>query len=398
MGVSTTPTRSLPGSAALPTLNGPAARCVGVLRPATPLASSSSLKHRTRCAFVLAIEGRASTGYLYARIMRAAVSAEYGPSEVVQISDVPRPTPAEDELLIKVHATTVNRTDCGYRGGNPVPIRFLNGWRRPKVPVLGTEFAGVVEATGAGVTSFRVGDRICGWCEGTFGAHAEYLTIRADRALNCMIPEGVAFEDAAPSTEGSHYALSFLRRAGVEAGQDVMIYGATGAIGSAAVQLAKGLGLRVTAVCGTEYVDLVKGLGADRVIDYLTEDYTRDTGRYDLVIDAVGRSSFWKCRGLLKPRGVYTASDRPWAQKPGLFIPVFLGWLVLSAITRILGGRRQMFVAPRSDPEGHRWLKEQIQSGSFRPVIDRTYPLEQIVEAYRYVETGEKIGNVVIKV
>jgi NADPH:quinone reductase-like Zn-dependent oxidoreductase len=330
--------------------------------------------------------------------MRAAVSTEYGPPEIVRIRDVERPTPADDELLIKVHATTVNRTDCGYRGGKPFLIRFFNGWRRPKVPILGTEFAGVVEAAGTGVSSFRVGDRICGWCEGTFGAHAEYLTIRAGRPLNCMIPEGVAFEEAAPSTEGSHYALSFLRQAGVEAGQDVMVYGATGAIGSAAVQLAKGLGLRVTAVCGTEHVDLVTGLGADRVIDYMTEDYTSDTGRYDLVIDAVGKSSLWKCRRLLKPKGIYTASDRPWAQKPGLFIPVFLGWLLVSGVTRLLRGRRQMFVVPRSDPEGLRWLKDQIESGTFRPVIDRSYPLEQIVEAYRYVETGEKIGNVVIKV
>lgn len=322
---------------------------------------------------------------------------EYGPPEVVSIRDVDRPTPADHELLIRVHATTVNRTDCAYRGGKPFPVRFFSGWRRPKVPVLGTEFAGVVEAIGAKVTSFGVGDRICGWCEGTFGAHAEYMTIRADRPLNCMIPEGVAFEEAAPSTEGSHYALSFLRRAGVESGQEVMIYGATGAIGSAAVQLANELGLKVTAVCGTGHVDLVKGLGAERVIDYMTEDYTKDTGRYDLVVDAVGKSSFWKCRHLLKPKGIYTASDRPWAQKPELFIPVFMWWLLVSGVTRLLGGRRQMFVIPDRDPEGLRWLREQIESGTFQPVIDRTYLLEQIVEAYRYVETGQKIGNVVIK-
>lgn len=330
--------------------------------------------------------------------MKAAVITEYGAPGVVQVRDVQRPDPANDELLIKVHAATVNRTDCGYRGGKPFPIRFLSGWRRPKLPVLGTEFAGVVAAIGSGVTSFRVGDRICGWCEGTFGSHAEYMTVRADRPLNCLIPEWVAFEEAAPSTEGSHYALGFFTRAGVETGQDVMIYGATGAIGSAAVQLAKKRGLTVTAVCATEHVDLVKDLGADRVIDYMTEDYTRDTGSYDLVIDAVGKSSFWKCRRLLKPKGIYTASDRPWIQKPGLFIPVFLGWLLVSGITRLFGRRRQMFVFPRNDPEGLRWLKEQIESGTFRPVIDRTYPLEQIVEAYRYVETGQKVGNVVITV
>lgn len=330
--------------------------------------------------------------------MKAAVSTEYGPPEVVRIREVPPPIPADNELLIKVHATTVNRTDCGYRSGKPFLVRFFSGWRRPKVAVLGTEFAGVVEATGTGATGFEVGDRMCGWCEGTFGAHAEYMTIRADRPLNCTIPEGVSFEEAAPNTEGSHYALSFLRRTGAKGGQEVMIYGATGAIGSAAVQLAKGLGLQVTAVCPTEHVELVKGLGADRVIDYLTEDYTRDTGRYDLVIDAVGKSSFWKCRRLLKPKGIYTASDRPWAHKPGLFIPVFLGWLLVSGVTRLLPGRRQMFITPQSDPEGLRWLKEQIETGKFKPVIDRTYPLEQIVEAYRYVETGQKIGNVVIKV
>jgi len=330
--------------------------------------------------------------------MRAAVSTEYGPPDVVRVLDVRRPDPADDELLIKVHASTVNRTDCGYRAAKPFPIRFLSGWRRPKVPVLGTEFAGVVETKGAGVTSFQVGDRICGWSEGSFGAHAEYMTVRADRPLNCLIPEGVSFEKAAPSTEGSHYALSFLRRAGVQAGQDVMVYGATGAIGSAAVQLAKGLGLRVTAVCGTQDVDLVKGLGADRVVDYMTEDFTRDTERYDLVIDAVGKSSFWKCRRLLKAKGIYTASDRPWAQKPGLFVPVFLGWLIVSWLTKSLRGRRQMFVGAQNDAEGLRWLKDQIESGTFRPVIDRTYPLGEIVEAYRYVETGQKIGNVVIKI
>lgn len=345
-----------------------------------------------------AIEGSVIAGYPYTRNMRAAVSTRYGPPEVVEVRKVQRPAPADDELLIEVRATTVNRTDCGYRAGKPFLIRLFSGWRRPKVPVLGTEFAGVVEATGIGVTSFGVGDRICGWCEGTFGAHAEYMTIRADRPLNCLIPQGVAFEEAAPSTEGSHYALSFLRRAGVEAGQDVMIYGATGAIGSAAVQLAKGLGLRVTAVCGTGHVDLVKELGADRVIDYMSEDYTMDIGRYDLVIDAVGKSSFWKCRRLLKPKGIYTASDRPWARKPGLFIPVFLGWLLVSGASRLLQGRRQMFVGPNSDPEGLRWLKDQIESGVFRPLIDRTYPLDEIVDAYRYVETGQKIGNVVITV
>jgi NADPH:quinone reductase-like Zn-dependent oxidoreductase len=158
------------------------------------------------------------------------------------------------------------------------------------------------------------------------------------------------------------------------------------------------MGLKVTAVCGTMHQDLVGGLGADRVIDYQTEDFTKDTQRYDLVVDAVGKSSFWRCRRLLKPQGVYVATDRPLAHKPFLFVPVFVGWLLMSAITRLLRRRRSLFVAPHKDPEGIRYLRGLIETGEFKPVVDRRYPLEQIVEAYRYVETGQKIGNVVITV
>jgi NADPH:quinone reductase-like Zn-dependent oxidoreductase len=330
--------------------------------------------------------------------MKAAVTDRYGPPEVVRLTEVPVPTPAADELLVRVHATTVNRTDCGYRSGKPFLIRFFSGLRRPKRPVLGTEFAGVVEGLGSEVSGFAVGDRVCGWCEGTFGAHAEYMTVRAARPLVMRIREGASFVEAAASTEGSHYALGSLRKAGVKPGQRVMVYGATGAIGSAAVQLAKAMGLEVTAVCGTAHVDLVRALGADRVIDYQTEDFTADAGQYDLVIDAVGKLSFWQCRRLLAPHGIYTATDRPLARKPFLFVPVFVWWIALSLITTLLGRRRQMFVVPHDDPEGMEWLRAQIASGTFRPVIDRTYPLEDIVEAYRYVETGQKIGNVVLTV
>ena len=319
--------------------------------------------------------------------MRAAVRTEYGPPEVVQIEEVDKPTVGDDELLVKVHATTVNRTDCGYRGGKPFLIRFFSGFPRPKVAVLGTEFAGEIEAIGSNVTGFRVGDRVCGYCEGTFGAHAEYMTVRANRLI-AVIPKESTFEEAAPSTEGSHYALGLFRRAGIESGQDVLINGATGAIGSAAVQIGRSLSLNVTAVCATEHVALVKSLGADRVIDYLAEDFTKDRQRYDLVIDAVGKSSFRRCRRLLKPGGIYTSSD------------VGLLWHgpILALITPLFRGKRVMFVVPRNDPEGIRWLKGLIETGEFKSVIDRTYPLGQIVEAYRYVETGQKIGNVVISV
>ena len=330
--------------------------------------------------------------------MRAAVSRRYGPPEVVEIQQVPVPAPSADELLIRVRATTVNRTDCGYRSGKPFLIRFFGGLRRPRVPIWGTEFAGEVAAIGAEVTGFQVGDGVCGYCEGRFGAHAEYLTVRADSFVVPM-RQGATFEEAAPSTEGSHYALSFLHKVGIGEGSDLLVYGASGAIGTAAVQLGKSLGAQVTAVCGTEHVAMVKGLGADRVVDYRTEDFTNDERRYDLVLDAVGKTSFRRCRHLLKPKAVYAATDRPWADKPLMFLPVMVGWLAQAAITPLFRGRRVIFVIPHKDPEGIRWLKGVISSGEFKPVLDEhRYTLDQIAEAYRYVETGQKVGNVVVTV
>lgn len=329
--------------------------------------------------------------------MRAAIYERYGPPEVIRLGELPRPSPGPGELLVRVRATTVNRTDCGYLSGKPFPIRFFGGLRRPKVPVLGTEFAGEVAGLGEGVTGFSVGDRVCGYCERTFGAHGEYMTIAATR-LVARIPEGRSFVEAAPSTEGSHYAILDLRAAGLRPGDDLLVYGASGAIGSAAVQLGKSMGLRVTAVCGTAHVDLVKGLGADRVIDFQTEDFTSDEQQYHMVFDAVGKSSFWKCRRLLRPKGVYTSTDLPrWGYLPGLFLFAFAGRLLLVLATRLGRRRRVLFIPPSGDTEGIALLKSLIESGEFRPVVDRTYPLEKIVDAYRYVETGQKVGNVVIE-
>jgi NADPH:quinone reductase-like Zn-dependent oxidoreductase len=317
--------------------------------------------------------------------MRAATRSRYGSPDVVRVADVPKPVPGDDEILIRVRATTVNRTDCGYRAGTPFIIRFVAGFPRPRVAILGTEFAGEVEAVGSRVTGFGVGARLCGYSEGSFGAHAEYMTIRP-HGLIAAIPVDHTFAQAAPSMEGAHYALGFMRRAKLAAGEDLMVYGATGAIGSAAVQIAKSLGLNVTAVCGTDHVELVRSLGADRVIDYLTEDFTKDHQRYDAVFDAVGKSSFRRCRRLLKPGGIYSSSE--------------VGFLwhgpMLALITPLFRGRKVLFVIPRPDPEGATYLTGLIESGRFTPLIDRTYPLDEIVAAYRYVETGEKIGNVVI--
>jgi NADPH:quinone reductase-like Zn-dependent oxidoreductase len=320
--------------------------------------------------------------------MKAAVGTRYGPPEVVRIAEVDKPTAKVGEVLVKVHVTTVNRTDCAFRSAKPFINRFFSGPLRPKATVLGCEFAGVVEALGSGVTSFEVGNKVFGFSEGRFGAHAEYLTIGAGDSLAIM-PATVTFEEAAPGTEGSHYALSMISKAKIESGRQVLVNGATGAIGSAAVQLLKRLGAIVTAVCDTEHVELVRGLGADRVIDYTTEDFTKDEQTYDVVIDAVGKSSFGRCKRLLGPRGIYLSSDLGLlAQNP-----------ILALITPLLGGKKVVFpIPPQYDQERVRGFGEMIESGEFKPVIDRRYRLDQIVEAYRYVETGQKIGNVLITV
>jgi NADPH:quinone reductase-like Zn-dependent oxidoreductase len=213
------------------------------------------------------------------------------------------------------------------------------------------------------------------------------MAIPEDGFLATM-PAHLSFEEAAPSTEGSHYALALIRKAKVRSGQDALVYGATGAIGSAAVQLLKQLGAKVTAVCGPEHLELVKGLGADRVIDYTAQDFTRDEQRYEVVLDAVGKSSFGRCKRLLKPRGIYLSTDLgPLSQNP-----------ILALITPLLRGKKVLFPIPKDDQEMVRYFKELLESGAFKPVIDRRYRLDQIVEAYRYVETGQKIGNVVISV
>jgi NADPH:quinone reductase-like Zn-dependent oxidoreductase len=319
--------------------------------------------------------------------MRAAVRTSYGPPEVVRIAEVAKPAVRDNEVLVKVHATTVNRTDCGFRAGRSFFVRALTGLPQPRVTVLGTVFAGEIEAVGRSVTSFAVGDRVFGFKGLPFGAHAEYLAIPQDGFL-ATIPAQLSFEEAAPSTEGSHYALSFIRKAKVRSGHDVLVNGATGAIGSAAVQLLKHLGANVTAVCGPEHLELVKGLGADRVIDYTAQDFTRDTQRYDVVLDAVGKSSFLRCRRLLKPRGVYLSSEfGPLAQN-----------LVLALVAPLRRGRKVMMNLGRDDPRMASYFREVLESGAFRPLVDRRYRLEEIVEAYRYVETGRKIGNVVVSV
>lgn len=320
--------------------------------------------------------------------MRAAVHTRYGSPDAISLREVEPPVPKDDELLIEVHATTVNRTDCQTLLGKPTFARLFYGLPRPRHQVLGCEFAGRVTAVGRAVTSFSVGDDVVGYDDNRFGGHAGSMTI-PESGMVTLMPTGLSFADAAPIAEGAHYALTNLRAAGVGPGQRVLVNGATGGIGSAAVQLAVHMGADVTGVCARPHLDLVASLGAARVIDYTTEDFTT-TGQeeYDLVLDAVGKRTFGACKPLLKPGGIYSSSELgPRGENT---------WLALW--TSRFGSKKVIFPIPRNSREDLDFLTGLVETGAYRPVIDRTYPFEQIVEAFRYVETGQKIGNVVITV
>lgn len=319
--------------------------------------------------------------------MKALIHTQYGPPEVVRLVELPIPKPQENELLVRVHSSTINRTDSGFRSAEYVISRFWSGLFRPKFPILGSEFAGVVEKVGKEVTSFREGDRVFGYNDQTFGGHAEYLTI-PETAPVSTIPRHFSFDQAAALTEGAHYALVDLRAARVQSGQQVLVYGATGAIGSAAVQLLCHFGAHVTAVCNTQSLDLVRSLGAEEVVDYQTQDFTQTETRFDFIFDAVGKSSFGQCKPLLKENGIYISTE---LGKNGENV-----WLAL--ISRIRRGKKVLFPIPGITKEDVEFLKSLAENGEFRPLIDRIYRMEEAVEAYRYVEKGMKTGNVILRI
>jgi NADPH:quinone reductase-like Zn-dependent oxidoreductase len=319
--------------------------------------------------------------------MKAAVYYNYGPPEVVTIKDIETPIPKNNEILIKVHAGTVNRTDSGFRSAEYFISRFWTGVFKPNNPVLGNEFAGVIEKVGSNVTTFKIGDKVFGYNDKTFGGHGEYLTITENDAVT-FLPNNLNFYEAAPITEGAHYALNNIKAAKVKSGQQVLVYGATGAIGSAAVQLLKHFGAKVTAVCNTKNVALIKSLGADTVIDYQTQDFTKTETRFDFVFDAVGKSSFGQCKPLLSKKGIYISTELG-KNGENIFLALF---------TPLFGGRKLLFPIPTIDKADVIFLKELVENGEFKPVIDSYYKLDQIIEAYKYVETGQKTGNVVITI
>jgi NADPH:quinone reductase-like Zn-dependent oxidoreductase len=317
--------------------------------------------------------------------MRAVVHDRYGPPEVLRLEEVERPVPKDDEVLVKVHATTVNRSDCGWRSAKPFITRYFTGLRRPKRRILGSELAGEVETVGKAVTEFEVGDRVFG--VNYFGAHAEFVCLPEDRPL-AQMPTGMSFEEAATVCDGAILALTCLSKADLREGRSILIYGASGSIGTAAVQLAKYFEADVTAVCNTKNLELMRSLGADRVIDYTQEDFTENGTTYDVVFDAVGKHSFRRCRRSVKPGGIYIETD--------------LGFLwhvpILAFATRRIGNKRVTLPTPNYTKKDVLFLRELIEAGRYRAVIDRSYPLEHVVEATRYVETGQKTGNVVLTV
>lgn len=327
--------------------------------------------------------------------MKAVVYNRYGPPDVLRLEEVARPIPKEDEVLVRVHATTVNRTDCAIRGGEDFVTRLgysyittrspLKALRRPQQRILGTELAGEVAAVGAAVSQFMVGDRVFGVNARRFGAHAEFVCVQESAPL-AQMPAGITFEEAAAVCDGAILALGCLRRAALQKGQRILIYGASGSIGTAGVQLAKYYDAHVTAVCSTKNVAIVRALGADEVIDYTRQDFTKNGETYDVIFDAVGKHAFRRCRGSLKQGGIYIPTD---------------GWenLFWAMWTARIGDKRVVFdIPPHYRKQDIIFLKELIEAGKYRAVIDRRYPLEQVVEATRYVETQHKTGNVVLTV
>jgi len=319
--------------------------------------------------------------------MKAIVYSKYGPPEVAKLMEVPKPVPKDNEIMIKVYSSTVNRTDSGLRSAEYIISRFWTGLFHPKYQILGSEFSGIIKEIGQGVTKFKKGDRVFGFNDKTFGGHGEYMTI-AETAAVVNIPDKLSFDEAAPITEGAHYALVDIRAAKVKPGQNVLVYGATGAIGSAAVQLLKHFGAIVTAVCNTKNVDLVKTLGADTVIDYQTQDFTKTEDKFDFIFDAVGKSSFGQCKPLLTKKGIYISTE---LGKNGENI-------LFALTTPLWGGKRLLFPIPSITKQDILFLTELVEKGEYKPVIDSTYRLDQIVEAYKYVESGQKTGNVILKI
>jgi NADPH:quinone reductase-like Zn-dependent oxidoreductase len=324
--------------------------------------------------------------------MRAAFYSRYGTPDVVQIKDVEKPVPKDNEVLVRIHASTVTPADWRFRKAVPSFVRVMNGlWRPKKIHVLGMEFAGIVESVGKAVTRFAKGDQVFGSTGFKFGCHAEYLCVPEDGMLATK-PVNMTLEESAAVMFGGVSALYYLRKAKIQAGQRVLIYGASGGVGVFAVQLAKRFGAHVTAVCSAANLELVKSLGAGEALDYAREDFSKAGRVYDIVFDTVGKSGYWRSLRSLKRGGFYVRVGGS-----GRLTSILIGtlgelWASITGAAKVVGGVARTAAGDQST------LKDLIEAGTLRTVIDRRYPLERIAEAHRYVEAGHKKGNVVITV
>lgn len=319
--------------------------------------------------------------------MKAVIHDKYGPPEVLYIGEVTKPIAGENEVLVKIHSTTVNRTDCGFRKPEYLIVRFFSGFFKPKYKVLGTEFSGVIESIGSKVSSFKPGDKVFGLKTYSFGAHAEYICVKETGSI-ALMPENMSFDEAAAVCDGMMLAINYIREVDFKTNPKILINGASGSIGSAAVQLAIYYGAEVTAVCNTKSMDLMRSFGVKHVIDYAKEDFTQLDELFDVVLDSVGKSSFFKCKRILKPKGVYFSSELGYMSQN----------VFLALLTPLFGGKRVKFPIPTDNQKDINLFKELIEGGHYKAIIDRTYTLDEIVEATNYVETGQKTGNVVIKI
>ena len=317
--------------------------------------------------------------------MKAAIRTVYGSPDVLKVIPYNKPKPKANELLIRVHATTVNRTDCAILRGKPYLMRLFTGLLKPSSNIPGTDFAGKIEAIGKSVTHFKIGDKVWGFYDEGLASQAEYMTIKFNKSIT-KIPQNISYSEAVACGEGAHYAYNFINKVTITKNTKVLINGATGGIGTAALQLLKHSGAYVTAIGNTPNLDLLKSLGADKVIDYLTTDFTKDTEKYHFVLDTVGKSTFHQCKHLLFEKGAYISSELgPNAQN--LYLPIY---------TKLFTNKRVIFPFPSNCKRSVLFLTELMEKNIFKAVIDRKYEVDQIREAYTYVEKGEKTGNVII--
>lgn len=315
--------------------------------------------------------------------MKAAICTKYGAPSLLRIIDKAQPTPKENQVLVKIHATSVTSGDARIRRADPFVIRLIFGWKHPRKSVLGVVVAGEVSAVGSKVSKFKVGDPIFGTTGMSFGAHAEYQCIDENGTL-ALLPQNMNYQEAAAIPFGATAALHFLKKAKVQAGHKVLIYGASGAIGTAAIQLAREMGAEVTAVCSRKNFDLVKSLGADKTIDYTAQDYTKNEIKYDVIFETVGKSSFGSNLRALKRTGTL------------LLASAGMGQMMRGAFTSLFGAKKVVSGVIKENAEGLEFIQRLIETGKFKPVIDSIYPLEAIARAHEQVDTGHKRGNVIV--